>query len=126
MSSPLSPAAQLFVRTRLGSILQLDIVLLLQADADVWWSAERVAAQLRVAVDAARLALEALASGNLLDVRIASDLTYRFAPWHESAARVLGEIAASHYEAREIVARAAAAGTAERFANAFRIRKSDG
>ena len=124
--SSLSTTAREFVRARLGSLLQLDAVLLLHADASLWWSADRVAAQLRVSPDAAAQALEALASRNLLDVRIANDLTYRFAPWHESAARLIAEIADHHYEAREIVARAGTETAAERFADAFRIRKIDG
>ena len=124
--SVLTADAREFARTRLGSILQLDVALLLRASGDSWWTAERVAEELRIGVDAARQALESLASRNLLDVRIANDLAYRYAPWHESAARLMTEIAANHYEAREIVARGAAASVATRFADAFRIRKNDG
>jgi hypothetical protein len=124
--SSLSPDAREFLRARLGSLIQLDIALLLHADPSAWWSAERVAAHLRVAVDAATQALETLASRNLLDVRIANDLTYRFAPWHESTARLASEIADHHYEARELVARASGDSVAARFADAFRIRKTDG
>jgi hypothetical protein len=122
---PLSAPAKEFVRAHLGSLIQLDVVLLLQSDPDVWWSAERLAAELRVSLDAARHAVEALAARNLLDVRIATDLTYRFAPWHESAAQMMTEIAAHHYEARELVVRGGGS-AAERFADAFRIRKNDG
>jgi hypothetical protein len=122
----LSPTAREFARVRLRSLLQLDVVLLLQADTEVWWSAARVASALRVGADAAGRALEELAAGNLLDVRIATDLTYRFAPWHENAAQMMSEIAANHYEAKAIVARSSTASAAERFADAFRIRKSDG
>jgi hypothetical protein len=121
---PLSAPAKEFVRSRLSSLIQLDAALLLQSDAEMWWSAERLAASLRVRVDAAREALEALAARNLLDVRIATDLTYRFAPWHTSVAELMTEIAAHHYEAREIVARGGTA--AQRFADAFRVRKNDG
>lgn len=122
----LSAAAREFLRARLGSLVQLDIALLLHADASVWWSAERVAGHLRVSTDAATQALETLASRNLLDVRIASDLTYRFAPWHESTAALVAEIADHHYEARELVARAGGDTVAARFADAFKIRKTDG
>ena len=101
---PLSAPAREFVRAHLGSLIQLDAALLLQSDADVWWNAERLAGALRVPVEAARHSLEALATRNLLDVRIATDLTYRFAPWHTSVAELMGEIAAHHYEAREVVA----------------------
>jgi hypothetical protein len=121
---PLSAPAKEFVRSRLSSLIQLDAALLLQSTADVWWNAERLAASLRVHVDTAREALEALAARNLLDVRIATDLTYRFAPWHTGVAALMTEIAAHHYEAREIVARGGTA--AQRFADAFRLRKKDG
>jgi hypothetical protein len=123
---PLSAASAEFVRNHLASLIQLDIALLLQSDPEVWWSADRVANQLRVASNTARESLEKLAARNLLDVRIASDLTYRFAPWHQSEADIMSDIAANHYEAREIAARARGGSPAERFADAFRIRKSDG
>ena len=123
---PLSPASKDFVRAHLGSLIQLDVALLLQSDPEIWWSAERVASHLRVSTDIARESLEKLASRNLLDVRIASDLTYRFAPWHQSAAEMMNEIAANHYEARESAARGGSASPAQRFADAFRIRKTDG
>ena len=121
---PLSAPAKEFVRSRLGSLIHLDAALLLQSDAGVWWSAERLSATLRVPLDDARHTLEALAAVNLLDVRIAADLTYRFAPWHASVARLMEEVASNHYEAKEIVARGSSA--AERFADAFRLRKNDG
>ena len=123
---PLSPASKEFVRTHLGSLIQLDTALLLQSDADVWWSAVRVSEQLRISLDSAHDSLERLAAGNLLDVRIGNDLTYRFAPWHQSAADVMNEIADQPYEAREIAARVASSKVAERFAEAFRVRKTDG
>ena len=124
--SVLTADAKEFARTRLGSILQLDAALLLRASGDSWWTADRVAEKLRVGTDLARQALESLASRNLLDVRIANDLAYRYAPWHESAARLMTEIAANHYEAREIVARGTGGSVASRFADAFRVRKNDG
>ena len=124
--SPLSAAAREFLRNRLGSLIELDIALLLHADASVRWSAERVAGHLRVPADATTQALETLASRNLLDVRIANDLAYRFAPWHESTAQLVAEIADHHYEARELVARLGGVSAAARFADAFRIRTNDG
>jgi hypothetical protein len=122
----LTADAREFARTRLGSILQLDVALLLRTSRDSWWTADRVAEELRVGTDQARHALESLASRNLLDVRIANDLAYRYAPWHESAGRLMTEIAANHYEAREIVARGTGGSVASRFADAFKVRKKDG
>jgi hypothetical protein len=122
---PLSETAREFVRTHLTSLIQLDAALLLRADPEVWWSAERLASKLKVTVDVARPALEALAARNLLDVRIANELTYRFAPWHASAGEAMTEAAENPYEAREAVVRGGRT-AAERFADAFRVRKQDG
>jgi hypothetical protein len=122
---PLSETAKEFVRAHITSLIQLDAALLLKADAGGWWSAERLAAELKVSVDAARRALEELAAHNLLDVRIAAELTYRFAPWHASAAESMGEAASHPYEAREVVVRGGRS-AAQRFADAFRVRKQDG
>jgi hypothetical protein len=120
----LSDTAREFIRTHIASLIQLDAALMLRADPG-WWSAERLASELTVTVDVARHALEALAARNLLDVRIANELTYRFAPWHASAADAMSDAAANSYEAREVVVRRGRT-AAERFADAFRVRKQDG
>ena len=116
------------IRRHLGSILQLDVVLLLHANPARWWSADGVAEELRVGQSAAREALEELGSTNLLDMRIGNDLTYRFAPWQPEAAEFMAEIAAAPYAAREVVAQRSVTSAAKRFADAFRLRspKSDG
>ncbi|HVL70013.1 MAG TPA: hypothetical protein VM364_22330 [Vicinamibacterales bacterium] len=110
----------------MGSILQLDIILLLHREENRWWSAEQIAQEIRVGPTTTALALEELASRNLLDVRIGSTLAYRFSPVEEGVRGVLAEIAADHYTAREIVAAGAAGHAARRFAEAFRLRKTDG
>jgi hypothetical protein len=97
-------------------------VLLLQGDAARWWSASQVADELRVGQVMARQALEELGTTNLLDMRIGTDLTYRFAPWQPEAARFVDEIAGARYDAREIVALRGGTTAAKRFADAFRLR----
>ena len=74
---------------------------------------------------AARQALEELGTTNLLDMRIGSDLTYRFAPWQPDAAQHVEEIATARYEARELVAQRGGTTAAKRFADAFRLRSRD-
>lgn len=97
-------------------------MLLLQADPSRWWSASQVAEELRIGPEMAREALEELGTTNLLDMRIAIDLTYRFAPWQPDAARYVSEIANARYDAREIVAQRGGTTAAKRFADAFRLR----
>lgn len=126
MSSSLSPHARRFLRDTVGSLLQLDIILLLQRDDTRWWNADQIAQEFRVGPATTGLALEELASRNLLDVRIGSTLAYRFSPLEERVRRVLAEIAADPYPARELVASGATATAARRFAEAFRLRNSDG
>lgn len=128
LSSPLSTGAKDFLRRHIGSLLKLDIVLLLQNDPARWWSASHVAEELRVGPGIAREALEELGATNLLDMRIGIDLTYRFEPWQADAAEFVEEIAGARYEARELVAQRAGTTAAKRFADAFRLRsnKHDG
>lgn len=108
-------------------MLQLDIILLLQRDDARWWNAEQIAEELRVGPNASAGALEALASSNLLDVRIGTALTYRYSPVQAGDRQLLTEIALDHYTARELVAGGDnVAAAARRFADAFRLRKTNG
>lgn len=127
-SPSLSPRAQEFLRRHIGSILQLDIVLLLHADPARWWSVAQTAEELRIGQPFARQALEELGTTNLLDMRIGTDLTYRYAPWQPETAVLIEEIAHARYDARDFVAQRTATSAAKRFADAFRLRtrKSDG
>lgn len=126
MARTLSPHARNFLRESVRSLLELDAILLLQRNDQRWWSAEQIAEELRVGSDPASSALESLAACNLLDVRIGGTLAYRFAPVEPAARSTVGEIASDPYVARELVAGGDIARAARRFADAFRLRKSDG
>jgi hypothetical protein len=127
MSSPLSQEAEAFLTACVNSILELDVVLVLQNDDARWWNADQVAAEMRIGMPLAAAALEALAARNLLDVRIGGSLTYRFAPLEDRVRTTTQEISRNHYAARElIVARRQTRTAAERFAAAFKLRKEDG
>jgi hypothetical protein len=69
-----------FVRDNVRSLEQLQLLLLLQAEEERWWSAETVAAALDTPVAQAATHLEDLACRNLLDIRTAERLFYRYAP----------------------------------------------
>ena len=65
---------------RVGSLAQLQVLLLLHQDAARSWIAKEVAYVLRLPVAIAAEALEALGRRDLLDVRVADDVRYRYAP----------------------------------------------
>ena len=123
----LSPPTLAFLGTFVRSQLHIDILLLLCRDTARWWHAGQLAAELGVPEDGILDALEQLASSNLLDVRIGSTLSYRFSPVDEAARTAMCEAVQRPYEAREAIARQTRRPrAAERIAEAFRIRKSDG
>jgi hypothetical protein len=103
MSLRLSPRAYTFLRDCIGSLEELEIVLLLHKDATRWWSAEQISDALAVDVNVVGLALESLAGRNLLDVRLGESLSYCFAPLHPHFDVMLAEIASHPPMARELV-----------------------
>jgi hypothetical protein len=127
MASTLSNAAGDFLAACIHSLLELDILLVLHNEGDRWWNADQVAAEMRIAIPLAASALESLASHNLLDVRIGVSLAYRYSPLDGAVRALTAEIARHHYAARELIgAQRRTRLAAERFADAFRLRKKDG
>ena len=114
-----------FVRESFGSLLELDIVLLMHGRRPTWCTAEDLAVDLRIRASQAQAALERLAARNLLDVRIGGKLSYSLSPVAAEDLAMLDELAADPYAAREYLLRASRA-SARRFAEAFRLRSSDG
>ncbi len=121
----LSEAAEHFLHNRIGSMLHLDILLLLRRDVQQWFTPAALAAALRVSVDSAERALEHLGAANLIDVKIGNSLAYRFAPIDDGVRPSIDEIATMHYEDRRsleiALARSGGAGAARAFADAFRL-----
>ena len=93
-------------------------------------SAAMVSAERGVPERIAAAALEALASRNLLDVRIAEAVLYRLDPASESTRTCVERTIAAAREDRAAVLRSILSGSAARdFADAFRVagkRRSDG
>src|SRR5687768_2946060 len=102
MSAALSPSAEQFLRLRVASPLHLEVLLMLRRDVTQWWSAETLSMPLRASVESTERALEALGAANLVDVKLASSVVYRFAPLERVAVSVLDEIAAMHCQDRAV------------------------
>ncbi len=99
----LSSRAERFLCDTIGSVQNLDCLILVGTDPTRWWSAASVARELRAPVEVVTGALEQLAKRNLLDVRLASDIVFRYAPWHEADALV-AEITTVHCRDRAATA----------------------
>ena len=99
----LSPSTVAFLKKCAPSTVQIDVLLLLCRDEERWWNAAQLGDELGMSESRVASALEALASCNLLDVRIGSAVGYRFAPVDASTRRAMTEAAASPDQARETV-----------------------
>jgi hypothetical protein len=76
----LTPALEGFLRDNVESLDQLDLLSLMVKLPDRWWDAASAGEALRISTVAARAALEALASRNLLEISLTTDIRYRFQP----------------------------------------------
>ena len=122
---PLPPALRDFVRGRLRSAGDVEVLLLLRRTRDRWWSAEEVAAELGVAMAPALDALERLA-GQFLEVSVASSVGFRYAPTHPEREDLGGALATAWSERRDAVAAEIPRDPRQvmsDFAEAFRIRR---
>ena len=121
----LDPEALAAIAACVRSIEELEVLLLLARNRDRYCSAAMIATETGLPSGAATVALETLASRNLLDVRITDAVLYKLDPTSppvraclertlEAAWRNRGEMI------RAIVRRPSAA---QDFADAFRMRK---
>jgi hypothetical protein len=122
----LSAAAEQFLESRIGSLLHLEVLLLLRHDPTQWFNAPAVATRLHVSEATAERVLEQLGAANLIDVRIRSGLGFRFAPTESALVPVIDEIAVAHHDDRQaletrLAQRRRGAGAARAFAAAFRL-----
>jgi hypothetical protein len=124
--SELPAAVVNFVRERIENVEQLDVLTLIMKSPDRWWDAGEVAEELGLNPATARLALERLASGNLLAITVTMDVHYRFQPgtpelhnageefadaWSDHRTQIVGLVTDRQRRAMR------------NFADAFRIRR---
>jgi hypothetical protein len=123
--SDLSPESRRFIDRCVESVEQLEVLLLLLHAPDKSWTVDTVAGSLGMTRDPAATALERLGSRNLLDVRIADDVYYRFNPGSPDLAAGARALSAAYRESRVAVLGFLASRPARHlrdFADAFRLR----
>jgi hypothetical protein len=123
-----SPLVLAFVADHLRSVDELQLLLTCMHSGDRWWDAGMAARELGVSENAARRALDHLASRNLFDLRVTGDVRYQYRPGTPelaAAAQALSD--AYRLNPVAIINRVAAAPrrSIRDFADAFRIRKDD-
>jgi DNA-binding MarR family transcriptional regulator len=129
MTSRHVPAAvRRLLERAVDGVEQLEILLLLYHHAERSWNAEGVADALRLTPRVVAAHLEALAQRDLLDVRIAGEVRYRFAPATRAQTAAIVQLAAWYRDHRSSIL--ALVSTRRRqslqdFADAFRIREDD-
>jgi hypothetical protein len=109
----------------------LEVLLLLRRDPDRWWSAESVGEELHVSILSAGNRLEELASGMLLDARVAESVMFRYKPLSSDLEATVGDLARLYAEVPlqiTTLMRARVPDHIRGFADAFRLRtrKDDG
>jgi hypothetical protein len=92
VKTAISASVQRFLRHDIGSPESLNILLLMRRDAQRWWAAHELADELGMQSDTAQKQLERLSARNLLDVRIAESLRYRYRPGAGEIARLVDQV----------------------------------
>jgi hypothetical protein len=115
-----------FIGEHFGSIVQLELLLLLAADAGKTWSADEAAKALYISSEAARGFLEGMCQHGLGQSSTESPSRYRFAPRAPDGERLTRELAEHYKDRRVTIINLIYAGPAQKFqsfADAFRLRK---
>jgi hypothetical protein len=123
--TPVPPDTAAFAARHLRTLEDLQVLMTCIEGRDRWWDAPAVAREVGISATAARHALDNLASGNLLDIRITGDVRYQFNPGTpELHAAALA--CATAYRTNPVALVQLVAGASKRsvrdFADAFRIR----
>ena len=124
MPENVSPELRRFINEHIGSIAQLELLLLLASDPAKTIDADEASRVFYVTVDAARALLETMAADGLLAAEPAGK--YRFAPRQAEWSRLVEALAETYRERRPTVIEVIYTGPADAlqsFADAFRIRK---
>jgi hypothetical protein len=114
-----------FVARSFGAIEEVEILLLLRRSPRQWWRALQVAEALHLREEAARRCLETL-SGRFLDVSVAAEVRFRYAPGNPEREARAAELAGAYENDRtELVSILMSSRAARDFARAFRLKIGD-
>lgn len=122
----ISPQVRAFIAGQIDSVVQLEMLLLLHADAERAWSAADLAKELRIEPNWAGAQLTALAQRGLLGVVDATGLTYRYGPNTPELATTVEGLAQAYADRRVTIISliySKPVDTLKSFADAFRLRK---
>jgi DNA-binding IclR family transcriptional regulator len=117
-----------FVEQRIEDVVQLEIVALLECHPGRSWSPTEVADALRLSERDVARQLEVLGSRGLLDVRLSSEVRYRFSPSTAALASAVRQTVECYRDRRsETLAFVATRGrrALRAFSDAFRFTRDD-
>jgi hypothetical protein len=121
--SELPVAVQRLIRNCISSMVDLEVLLLLQRDPSRWWTAEAATAELRTGADRTADSLRALAQAGLLD---AGEEGFRFDPRSAEQRQAAAALAEAYARSRPRVLSFMYQRPNENvtlFADAFRLRR---
>ena len=126
MEADLPEDIRRFLADHIGSVIQLELLLLLASDANRSWSATNAAKSLYISPEAALGFLEGMRQQGFCQAVGEPPVSYRFAPSKPEWERLTRELATLYAERRVTIINLIYAGPAEkfqRFADAFRFRR---
>lgn len=117
-----------FLAANIGSVAELEVLLLLRCSRDHAWSAEEVSRALYTAPEMMSLQLAELEAKGLLEASDASGAVYRYLPRIKGLDAVVARVAELYKQRRVAVIALIYSEPVEKartFADAFRIRKEE-
>lgn len=117
-----------FIRERIRSVGQLEVLLLLHRASDRWWSPDEVNGELRSSLHSALQCLEELRDARLLEERSAGGRAFRFHPAAADATPTverLSEVFRDRMAAVIDCIYSERQNSIREFAEAFRLKKRD-
>jgi hypothetical protein len=117
-----------FISRYLRTVEQLEVLLLVSAAPERYWSAAEAGQALAIPAEDVGVALEHLTATGLLDVRLLDDVRYRFSPTDEDRSGGVRELQSAYASQRirvvSEIARRRSRPMVE-FADAFRLHSED-
>jgi hypothetical protein len=127
-ASELAPAVLAFLRENVHTLEHLELLALMVKMPDRWWDATSASQALHLSVTATGAALEHLASHNLLEISLTTDVRYRLQPGTPTLGSYC-EAFARAYRTNPLAIARYVTDTHQRaiqeFADAFRVRGHD-
>jgi hypothetical protein len=122
---PLSTELRRFLTQHIRSVEEAEVLVLLAQTKETWWKPAEVGVRLHLDAGTARSCLELL-SGRFLEVRMAGDTCFRFAPGHPEREALIEEMGKAYRKSRTEVLGAIASGrTLQDFADAFKLKREE-